>query len=119
MKANFNLNYILSTVCSYYGLEKENVKSNSRKANYIEARQLFFYIARNHSESSLIKIGEMVNRDHSTVVHLINKVYIQKEIYSKLKNDIKEIEILLYSTMIPNDVDLLKMTINYTNYGLA
>ena len=115
MKAKFNLNYILSTVCSYYSIDAIELKGISRKGNINHARQMFMYLSRNHSESSLIKVGEMVNRDHATVLHSCNKISIEKEIYNAVKNDIQEIEVLLYSTMIPIEVDLLKLSINYTN----
>jgi chromosomal replication initiator protein len=119
MKSNFKLSYILSTVCSYYGVSIENVKSNSRKANFTQARQLFCYLARNHSEYSFPKIADEINRDHATVIHSVNKLSIEKEIYSQVKKEIEEIEVLLYSTIIPYDVNLLQVSVNYTNFGIS
>lgn len=58
MKPNFTLNYILNTICSYYGVKLENVKGNSRKIKFTEARQMFCYISKNNSENSLPKIGK-------------------------------------------------------------
>jgi chromosomal replication initiator protein len=118
MKANFKLNSVLNVVSKYYDINIEDIKGRSRKSNFVNARQVYMYVARNHSNYSFPAIGYFVNKDHATALHSVNKISIEKEIYSSLKNDIEKIEAMLYSTMIPYDVNLLQMSINNTNFGV-
>lgn len=52
--------------------------SDSRKAHYVIARQLFCYFAYKVQKKSLTIIGQMLGRDHTTVIHAREKVETMK-----------------------------------------
>ncbi len=76
-------------VASRYNLTIEDIKGKKRNANVTVPRQIAMYVCRTILQEPLIKIGvEFGGKDHTTVMHSVNK--IEKE----LKNDTKlEMEI--------------------------
>ena len=71
----------------------ENLKSKKRTANINNARQIAIYICRMTTEETTTRIGlEFGNRDHSTVLHAIEKVSKDIKNDDELKNQISEIK---------------------------
>ena len=61
---------ILELVCEYFDVPTELVKGQTRKRHVVVARQISMYLAKQHTDSSLKKIGSHFgNRDHSTVIY--------------------------------------------------
>lgn len=82
---------ILKSICNDLGvLNPESVKTKSRDQLYVRIRQLYFYYCCNSNLFSLTKIGNEVNRDHSTVLFGRNKVHDLLSIYDK--SILKDIE---------------------------
>ena len=64
---------ILDFVSDFYTID---IKSKTRKIDYVDARCIFFYYARNYAKDvrSLDHIGNMCgNRDHATVIHNLKR----------------------------------------------
>jgi len=47
------------------------IKYNTKKEYYVEARALFAFLSWNNSFESKSSIGRQINRDHATVIHYI------------------------------------------------
>jgi chromosomal replication initiator protein len=63
-------NHIVSAVANHYGVTVADMKSPSRKREFVMARQMAMYIIRVCTSYSLKQIGEHFGgRDHSTVLH--------------------------------------------------
>lgn len=87
---------ILDAVCAEFELPLAYVRSPMRWRHYVQARQIFCYIARIHAHQKWGVIGFMLNRDHCTardgmqkvkanpakfephLSNLINRLYAQK-----------------------------------------
>lgn len=52
------------------GYSISELRRDSRKPNAVDARQLFVLLAREHTTYSYPKIAIVLNRDHTTVMHL-------------------------------------------------
>jgi len=65
---------IIRTTASAYGFSVEDVLSSSRKQPLVLCRQISMYLCRELTDLSLPKIGEHFNRDHTTVLHSVEKV---------------------------------------------
>ncbi|MBM9518435.1 chromosomal replication initiator protein DnaA [Desulforhopalus vacuolatus] len=65
---------ISELVSSQFKVSVEALQSKSRKRNVCVPRQVAMYLARKHTEESLVNIGRCFNRDHSTVMHSIKVV---------------------------------------------
>jgi hypothetical protein len=69
------LDDVARAVCGVYSVTKNDIKSPRRWRNSVEARQVFFWIARNFTSFSLPQIGAWCGgKDHSTVLHGIRKI---------------------------------------------
>jgi chromosomal replication initiator protein len=67
--------FVLSTIQNYYKLKTTDLISSSRKKDVLLPRQIAMYFLRELATISLDSIGKTFgNRDHSTVIHAIEKV---------------------------------------------
>ena len=58
-------------------------------------RQVFAYIAKDLTQTSLSTIGRKINRDHTTILHSINKVEIRLKEDEELLHSIEMVKNLL------------------------
>jgi chromosomal replication initiator protein len=65
---------IIRTTATSYGFSIEDVLSSSRRQPLVLCRQIAMYLCRELTDLSLPKIGEHFNRDHTTVLHSVEKV---------------------------------------------
>ncbi|WP_029459192.1 DnaA ATPase domain-containing protein [Solidesulfovibrio alcoholivorans] len=68
------LDDIVSYVCDVYRISPDQLVSKSRKRQYVLARNTAFLLARQHTDLSLVDIGNRFNRRHSTVVKGITSI---------------------------------------------
>ena len=81
------IDQVMQIVANYYNIKVEDLKSKKRKAEIAFPRQVAMYICRNILDESLGKIGiEFGGKDHTTVMHSVNKI-------SKLIKDDNKYEI--------------------------
>lgn len=74
MNANDELkrNHITSAVANHYGVTVADMKSPSRKREFVMARQMAMYLIRMLTSYSLIEIGDYFGgRHHSSIIHSI------------------------------------------------
>jgi len=79
---------IISFICQAYGFGFDELRSKSRKRDRVVARNTAFYLARKHTELSLVDIGRRFNRKHSTVIKGIASVEQEVARKSSLGNQI-------------------------------
>ena len=65
---------IIRTTAQTFGFSVEDVLSSSRRQPLVLCRQISMYLCRELTDLSLPKIGEHFNRDHTTVLHSVEKV---------------------------------------------
>lgn len=67
-------NIIIREVSKYYGITVKDIKGKRRLKNLVLPRQVCMYLLRNMADMGYQSIGELLGgRDHSTVVHGVNK----------------------------------------------
>lgn len=81
-----NKEMIKEIVDNYFEI---NLKRNTRKRNYVEARAIFYKLCREFTKMSLEQIGEQVNRDHSSVLHGIRCLNNWVEQDNRIKNNLR------------------------------
>lgn len=94
--ANNSITTIQKAVADYYEITVDTLKSKKRSNNVAYPRMLAMYLSRMLTEESLPRIGlEFGGRDHSTVIHAINKITKDikenkqlQEIVNEIKNKI-------------------------------
>ncbi|MFN2544397.1 MAG: chromosomal replication initiator protein DnaA [Actinomycetota bacterium] len=65
---------ILDETASYFGLTRDDLVSKNRSRPLTTARHVAMYLLRECTGLSLIKIGELFDRDHTTVLHGVKKI---------------------------------------------
>ncbi len=60
---------IIAKVTEKFGISVEELKSKNKQRRIADARQVCMYLIREMTDLSLPRIGEIFNRDHTTVLH--------------------------------------------------
>lgn len=83
---------IKNTVCAKYNINVQDMDSSRRKKDIAHSRQIAMYLCRELTGASLPKIGyEFGNRDHTTVMHGINKITDEMEKDPDFRKEIEEL----------------------------
>ncbi len=83
---------IIGQVCTFYSIEEETLRGTLKNKGTAEARQVAIYLIRKLTNLSTPDIGKEFNRDHSTIIHSINKVETAlKNGDENLQNHIRDI----------------------------
>lgn len=65
-----SVEHVLDSVCQNFRIEREEVRTSSRKRVVCQARQIAMYLSKRLTNSSVTEIGRIIgNRDHATVLH--------------------------------------------------
>lgn len=81
--SNFNTDLIyniLYFVKVTFNISQEELDSNSRDPKIVKARRIFFNITKAYTKESLKRIGNMISKDHATVLHGLKKMQEFKDI---------------------------------------
>jgi chromosomal replication initiator protein len=74
-QANLSLDNIIRVVAEYFSLTPNDLKGKKRSQNIVFPRQLAMYIAREMTDYSTTELGQdFGGRDHTTVMHSIDKI---------------------------------------------
>lgn len=88
---------IMTVVADFYNVEIEDLIRQSRKKEYVNPRQVAMYIIRKELETSLPMIGEIFGgRDHTTVIHAIDKIQRVAKEKESLKQELSLITNRIY-----------------------
>ena len=108
---------IVNIVCNFYNVSKEDAISKLRKKDFVNCRHMIFYMCRKHTKMAYEKIGELVNRNHATIMHGEKKIKNELEFYRDLQEDVNSINLLITyavkagNKIIPTDLNLLHIAI--------
>ena len=78
-------------VAKYFDLDTNSLQGQSRGRDVTNARQIAMYLIRRMNNMSLKDIGKAFNRDHSTVMHSLEKVENQMRSDPAFAEVVKEI----------------------------
>ncbi len=80
---------IIREVAKYYCIPADKLSSNNRSKEMVLPRQIAIYLVRKLTEYSSPEIGKVFSRDHTTVLHSINKIEEYLKSTSEMDNIIK------------------------------
>lgn len=85
--------YVLSVVGEHFDVSVKDLEGNKRNSKIVMPRQIAMYLIRELTDAPLKMIGKMLgNRDHTTVMHGIEKIENELEVNEILKNTINIIK---------------------------
>ena len=84
---------VLDTVCKVFGVEKDQLRTPSRKAVLALPRQVTMYLVKKHTSASYNTIAQLLNRsDHTTIMHGCKAIEGRINIEPALKERIALVE---------------------------
>ena len=90
--AKNKIDKVIKLVANTYNITPEDIKGKKRLSKIAVPRQIGMYICRIHLKESLPKIGsEFGGKDHTTVMHSVDKISKLIKTNEQLKNDIEKI----------------------------
>ena len=91
---------IISQVCKFYSIDETVLRGTLKNKGTAEARQVAIYLIRKLTNLSTPDIGKEFGRDHSTVIHSINKIEdALKRGDDNLRNHIRDITANINSSL--------------------
>jgi chromosomal replication initiator protein len=98
-KKTVTIKKIVMSVAEFYNITVEDILKQSRKKEYVKPRQIAMYVVRKELGSSFPTIGDFFGgRDHTTVMHGVEKISNLLSTTEALKQEVDLIQDKLYIT---------------------
>ena len=95
-KGSMHADDIIKEVCGFYNIKPTQLKGPKRDASLVRARQIAMYILKEELSLTLVEIGNILGgRDHTTVMHGVDKIEKQLAENVHISQDISGIKQLL------------------------
>lgn len=89
---------IMEIICSFFNVKQNDIKGTSRLARYVLPRQITMYILRNDLSLQFENIAALLGgRDHTTIMHGVDKIETNVDKSEKLRGLVDEIRAKLYN----------------------
>lgn len=80
---------IISTVADHFGISLADISSKKKTQEIVYPRQVAMYLCRNMTDTSQQVVGQLLGKkDHTTVIHAIDKIQKEIETNESTKNTI-------------------------------
>ena len=80
---------IINVVAEHFGITADDITSKRRNSEFVQPRQICMYLCRKLTAESLQSIGKALGKkDHTTVIHGIDKITEEIQLSEELKNRI-------------------------------
>ena len=92
----FSADDIISTVCSYFDITKQDIIGKKKTKEVVEPRMIAIYLINELLEMPLVSIGKIFGgRDHTTIMHSRDKISDELKTSQKTKTFVSEIKKML------------------------
>ena len=96
-RAHISPSQVIETVARYYNISVQEIVSSSRSKELVQPRQVAMYLVRQETDASLPEIGALLGgRDHTTVIHGVDRVKERLESEDQLRRDVMSLREQLY-----------------------
>jgi len=85
-----SIDKIIRSTCDFFQVSLYDIKSKKRNKKIVNARQAAMYLSRDLTNFSTTEIGSYFNRDHTTIMHAVEKI-------ENMKSSDQELEAILNS----------------------
>ena len=85
--------HIIEVVAEHFGVKKEDITSSRRNSEFVLPRQVFMYLCREMTDVSYANVAKMLGKkDHTTIIHGVNKIVEELEMNDELRTKIEVIK---------------------------
>lgn len=91
--SNLSTKKIIREVCEHFGVESGLILGSKRQKELVYPRQITMYLLRELMKQSYPQIGEVLGgKDHTTVMHGVEKISKLLKIQPEVESDVKQIK---------------------------
>lgn len=90
---------ILKAVSLHYHVSEQELRGKSREGRVVVPRQVAAYLLREETELPLVEIGKLLGRDHTTILHSLEKMNKEINCGSPLAKEISSVRESIYSVV--------------------
>ena len=83
---------IIRATCTVTGLTRNELLSGRRSKEFVHARHIAMYLAREYTTLSFPQIGRAMNKDHTTVYYVANKMAKRGRGATKVNRDLAAVK---------------------------
>ena len=84
---------IINVVAEHFGVRPDDISSKKRNSEFVQPRQVVMYLCRELTDVSLNNIAKLLGKkDHTTIIHGINKVEAELSTNEEFKNKMEIIK---------------------------
>ena len=81
--------FIINVVAEHFGVKPEDITSKKRNSEFVLPRQVVMYLCRKLTDTSYTNIGKLLGKkDHTTIIHGVNKIEEDLEYNEELRNKV-------------------------------
>ncbi len=81
---------IINVVAEHFGVKPEDITSKKRNSEFVQPRQVVMYLCRELTDTSYTNIGKLLGKkDHTTIIHGVNKVAEDIKINEDIRNKVE------------------------------
>ncbi len=96
-KPHLHAEDVIKNVCTYYNIKPTQLRGPKREASLVKARQITMYLLKTKLSLTLVEIGNLLGgRDHTTIMHGVEKIEHLVENKAAINEDIERITQQLY-----------------------
>ncbi len=85
-------------VVLHYGIDPDDIISKKRTSKVTVPRHVFMYLCRDMTNTTLEGIGALLERDHSTVKHGVDKIEEEIKTNHEMKEKIEMLKNIIISS---------------------
>ena len=90
-KQNLTADRIIDCVCKYFSVKREDLLGKKKNKEIVEPRQICMYTICDLLDMPLLSIGQLFDRDHTTVIHARDKITSLIEENQRIKIAVSDI----------------------------
>lgn len=103
-----NLDDVIGAAERLYELDPGSIIAHRRQKHIVDARRLVMFVARAWLELTYDRIGDVMNRDHSTVIYNVEEL---QRLIKRDRSRLQDIRELVAAAMIKAEVGRLSQTV--------
>lgn len=89
---NTDADTVKRVIAKEFGISIDAMMSRSRVRSHSTARHVFCYIMRQYTDMRHREIGDMIGRDHSSVIHAVKNIAGLIEVNTSVKEKVERIK---------------------------
>ncbi len=84
---------VIRVVCEHYNIKPTQLRGTRRDSQFVKPRHVCMYLLKEDLKITLVEIGNLLGgRDHTTIMHGVNKIREQKEANPQVQEELVKIK---------------------------